>query len=502
MQPVDAMWDVIVVGAGVAGGALATGLARDGRSVLCIERELWAGADTGATGTNRETKWAPVQDFDEDHPALAEPDRIVGELLQPGGYEALTRLGLADALTGIDAQPVYGYGIFMQGRAECIDYAEAGDKAGTAEAGHLAPRIAGRSFHNGRFLRRLRELALAEPNVTLAEGNVVSLDEDATGRVIGISYRRRGSRETVQARGRLTIACDGCMSNLRKRAAPTARPRTYSQFVGLLLDMVDIPFPCHGHVVLADPAPVLFYPVSSSQVRCLVDIPASVRGPVREHMLDVLAPQLPDAFQAGFEAAVRAGRLRTMPNKVMPATPALVPGAILLGDAFNMRHPLTGGGMTVALSDIVIIRELLRAVPSLADEGALRGALDLFYERRKPLSTTINILANALYSVFCATEDPALVEMRDACFDYLASGGRMSHDPMALIGGVKPHPALLVAHFFMVALFGCGRALLPYPTPNRISRSWAIFRAAFNIVKPLIDAEELTPLSWLPFTSL
>ncbi|MCI43861.1 squalene monooxygenase-like, partial [Trifolium medium] len=44
----------------------------------------------------------------------------------------------------------------------------------------------------------------------------------------------------------------------------------------------------------------------------------------------------------------------------MPASPYPTPGALLMGDAFNMRHPLTGGGMTVALSDIVVLRNLLK----------------------------------------------------------------------------------------------------------------------------------------------
>lgn len=38
-----------------------------------------------------------------------------------------------------------------------------------------------------------------------------------------------------------------------------------------------------------------------------------------------------------------------MNNRSMPAAPSTTPGALLLGDSFNMRHPLTGGGMTVAL---------------------------------------------------------------------------------------------------------------------------------------------------------
>ena len=37
---------------------------------------------------------------------LSQPDRIVGELLQPGGYLMLKRLGLAHVLDKIDAQKV------------------------------------------------------------------------------------------------------------------------------------------------------------------------------------------------------------------------------------------------------------------------------------------------------------------------------------------------------------------------------------------------------------
>ena len=37
---------------------------------------------------------------------LTQPDRIVGELLQPGGYLMLKRLGLEHTLENIDAQKV------------------------------------------------------------------------------------------------------------------------------------------------------------------------------------------------------------------------------------------------------------------------------------------------------------------------------------------------------------------------------------------------------------
>ena len=44
--------------------------------------------------------------------SLKEPDRIVGELLQPGGVSALKHLGLSECIEGIDAQAVYGYALF------------------------------------------------------------------------------------------------------------------------------------------------------------------------------------------------------------------------------------------------------------------------------------------------------------------------------------------------------------------------------------------------------
>ena len=46
----------------------------------------------------------------------------------------------------------------------------------------------------------------------------------------------------------------------------------------------------------------------------------------------------------------------------LPADRKRVPGAIPVGDAYNMRHPLTGGGMMVAFSDVYHLTNLLEGV--------------------------------------------------------------------------------------------------------------------------------------------
>lgn len=98
--PLGGDFDFAIVGAGVVGSALAFSLARSGRKVALVERDL------------------------------SHPDRIVGELLQPGGVKALTWLGMQDCLENIDAVPVEGYQVFYGPRAVPIPYPEESGRYG------------------------------------------------------------------------------------------------------------------------------------------------------------------------------------------------------------------------------------------------------------------------------------------------------------------------------------------------------------------------------------
>ncbi|XP_058006666.1 squalene monooxygenase SE1-like [Hevea brasiliensis] len=178
--------------------------------------------------------------------------------------------------------------------------------------------------------------------------------------------------------------------------------------------------------------------------------------------------EIPNELYDAFIFAIEKGNIRTMPNRSMPASPHPTAGALLLGDAFNMRHRLTGGGMTIALSDIVLLRDFLRSLQNLNDVSVLCKYLESFYTLRKPMASTINALAGALYKVFSASTDLVRNEMRQACSDYLSFGGIFSKGPISLLLGLKLHSLNLVLHFFSVAIDGVGRLLLPFPSPKSI----------------------------------
>jgi squalene monooxygenase len=203
-------------------------------------------------------------------------------------------------------------------------------------------------------------------------------------------------------------------------------------------------------------------------------------------------------------AALAAQEPVVMPCKQLAAAPSKLAGAVLLGDSWNMRHPLTGGGMTVALRDVEALRAALAprapGLPPLAGVSAaeLQARLAAFAARRASHASTINILANALHRVFSrpAADDGTRQRLRAACIEYLSLGGPFSAGPVGLLSGLTPRPTVLILHFFAVAVHAVAGALLPLPTPARLRRGYDLMHVACTIIMPLLAAEKATFLSW------
>lgn len=443
--------EVIIVGAGVLGSAMAAVLARDGRRVTVVERDM------------------------------KEPDRIVGELLQPGGYRALKELDLEGAVEGLDAHVVNGYVIHdLESRTEVeIPYPQQENSI-----------QGGRAFHHGRFIMGLRRAALAEPNVKFVEGTVTSLEEEDEC-VTGIQYREKDSGMIKEIHAPLTVVADGCFSKFRKNLV-SGKVKVSSHFVGCI--MKDSPQfkPNHAELVLADPSPVLIYQISSNETRVLVDVRGEMPRDLIQYMTEKIYPQLPEHLKEPFMVALQNDRLRTMPASFLPPSPVNKPGVLLLGDAYNMRHPLTGGGMSVVLNDVRIWRDLLKNIPDLYDNTAVLQAKKKFHwERKSSHSFVVNVLAQALYELFAAT-DNSLYQLRKACFHYFKLGGECINGPIGLLSVLSPRPLTLIGHFFAVALYAIYfsfRSESWLTIPRALVKSGAILYRACAVMFPLIYSE-------------
>ncbi|KAL1926909.1 hypothetical protein VTP01DRAFT_5239 [Rhizomucor pusillus] len=457
LEPVSE-YDLIIVGAGVLGSAAARAFGGSGRRVLLLERDL------------------------------SEPDRIVGELLQPGGVNALKQLGLEDCIEGIDGIPCYGYAVFRNN--EIVDIPYPVEKEADKQA-------VGKCFHHGRFIQRLREAASSTKNVTVKEATVMRLmKEEDEDRVIGVIAKSREEPEE-KFYAPLTIVADGLFSKFRQEFTEK-KPDVRSHFVGFEIKDLTLPRPNHGHVILAKPSPVLMYQIGPRETRVLVDIPGKLpsnsSGELKSYMETVVAPELPESIRPKFLESLETERLRSMPNSFLPPSVNQNAGLIVLGDAMNMRHPLTGGGMTVALNDVVLLRDLLSPenIPSFTEFDLVLQQLDAFHWGRKRYCTAINVLAMALYRLFAAEKDENLAVLQRGCFEYFKLGGKCITEPVGLLSGLIQRPMVLVHHFFAVAFYAIYVEFKNggwQRIPHNIVRTFTVLYTACVTIMPYLWSE-------------
>lgn len=296
----------------------------------------------------------------------------------------------------------------------------------------------------------------------------------------------------------LTILADGSNSNFRSQFT-SSKPKAQSRFWGLEIADAQLPIPRYAHSVLGRGPPIPMYPVSTHTTRILVDIPDSIfrdlgtSSAVRAYLQERVAPVIPEVLQPQLRLAIKSGRLRSMPSAWMPSTRNTMPGLIMVGDASNMRHPITGSGMTVAMKDAVLLASLLNPadIPHLSDSDAVLRAMRRFHWKRKAYSASLNILAQALYLLF-VSEDRNLAIMQRGFVRYVREGKKRFAEPAWIMGGLTSNPLRLLYYLLFIAMHSIRLHLRQSSTLLgwilALGQSPGVFISALGILwGPLVD---------------
>ncbi len=431
-------FDICIIGAGMAGATIAAYLAPKGIRIALI-----------------------------DH-CYKEKKRIVGELLQPGAVQSLEQMGLRPLLDGFDAQPVDGYALLQGNEKITIPYPH---------------HYKGMGLHNGRFLQQIRASALQNETVTQIHGKALQLLENERNEIIGVSYRESLTSEIKSIHAPLTITSDGFFSNFRESLSNNEKTVT-SYFIGLILNDCEMPFPRHGHVFLSGPTPFICYPISNNEVRLLIDFPGDQlprKQLLQAHLDANVTPYIPECMLNSYKQALQEGGFKVMPNHYMAAKPIIRKGAVMLGDALNMRHPLTGGGLTAVFSDIQILSRHLLAMPDFNNTDLIHEKIEAYYRDRQHANANLNILANALYGVM--SNDL----LKTAVFKYLQCGGANAQESIAILAGLNRNHYSLIKQFFCLAVFGAYD--LVRENIANLPKASKILMDALTIIKPLAKNE-------------
>lgn len=322
-------YDLIVVGGGIGGSALAAVMARAGRRVLLLEK------------------------------STVYEDRVRGEWIAPWGVTETQRIGLYDALVAAGGHHLTSH----------VTYDETRDPAAAEAAalalGMFAPGVAGPlCLRHPVHCQTLFDEAAAA-GATALRG--VTVGEIALGAAPSVAYVHDGAAQL--ARAPLVVGAEGRQSPTRRAAGLTLhQDKPHHWFAGLLVDEVADVDPSRQTIGTEGDFAFLTFPQGNGRVRVYGgwDLPqkarfAGAQGPRR--FLDAF--RLPSApHNAAIAAGTPAGPMFAYYNNCSAAERPFAPGAVLVGDAAGWNDPILGLGLSITYRDVRMVSDILKETPA------------------------------------------------------------------------------------------------------------------------------------------
>ena len=315
-------YDLIVIGAGIAGSALAHSMAADGARVLLLEAET-------------EFK-----------------DRIRGEVLTPWGVAEARALGLEEALHAAGAQSLRWLNQYMGPQQ-----IERRDFPATT-----LTRTPLNTFYHPRMQTALLDAASAK-GVEIKRGVMASQVEPGTPP--RITYRKGGQGETEELTARLVVVSDGRNSRFRRLPGFEVRAESHTLCIaGVLLEETSVPEDAfHMFTNPACGEITVFAPQGGGRARVYLCFWKEMK--TRFQGSADVARLLADLTWTGvaqeyFREARQAGPLATFEGADTWVEHPYANGVALLGDAAASSDPAWGQGLSLALRSARSLRDALR----------------------------------------------------------------------------------------------------------------------------------------------
>lgn len=384
--------DVVVVGGGPAGSAVATILARAGRDVLLLDA------------------------------ARFPRDKVCGEGVSPGAWPLLDRLEAAEDVRALAPRPLRGMRLVSPDGT-----AFEGSYRGEGRAGFAVRRLALDAALLSVARRAGAEVREGVPvRDVLLEG----------GTVAGVLAEEAGERRLVRAG--VVVGADGRRSVVGRRLALLREHRSLRRFAvrghweGMqgLADYGEMHVAAGGYCGVA-PLPggaanVAFVLERRALAPAAGDLEGFYRGTLRR-----LWPRLAERLDGA--------RLLEAPRAVGPLAlecrSAAAPGAVLVGDAAGFYDPFTGEGVTLALRTAeMAAAAVLRALDSPGASVPLLAG----YERARRAATRDKFRFNRLLQLAVSSRHAA-----DAVARRLARRPDLADRLVGVAGDFEPARALV-----------------------------------------------------------
>ena len=386
--------EVVVVGGGIGGGALAAGLARAGVSTLVLEK------------------------------SMQHVDRVRGEWLSPWGVAETMRLGLYESLIGAGAHHV----------GEHIGFGDDVDEATARDQALRFAAFEGAGFKPPLCMRHPDMCDLLNASAVKCGATLLRNVSDVMvepGNPPKVKFHHHGRAR--QLKPRLVVGADGRNSVVRGQAGiPLQRDSTHHLMSGMLVDGIDGWPPLLETIGTENDVNFLVFPQSATRARLYICYGLDQRR--RFAGADRQARFL-DAFRLktlpGGEFIVKgtpAGPCNSYGNEDSWTDSPLAPGVVLIGDAAGHNDPIIGQGLSIAYRDARLVHDLI-----LDNREWTPDTFRPYAEERRERMRRLRFTATAL-SILTAEFGPRAQQRRIRFREELARGNFINPTLAAFLG--------------------------------------------------------------------
>lgn len=367
--------DILIVGGGLNGPALALALASGGLRVTVVDaRPAPARAQTGFDGRAYSLALASKRLLS-----------VIGVWPQVADHaQPILQVKASDGHAGMGAAPFFLH----------FDHAE-------IEEGPMGFMVEDRHLY-AAFLARMQ----MEPNITLLSGETVTAQAtEATGVSVTLASGR-------QLGARLLIGCDGRTSGTAQRAGISRTGWGYGQTA--LVTAVDHALPHNGiaHQLFMPEGPLAILPLPGNRSSIVwsegTARAAEIQALDDDDYLTALRPRFGD-----FLGAIKlAGTRFTYPLSLTLANSFVAPRLALVGDAAHGVHPIAGQGLNLGLRDVGALAQIVIEAQRLGEDIGSVDVLERYQHWRRFDVTALALGMDAVNRLF-SNDNPILRLGRD-----------------------------------------------------------------------------------------